>query len=185
LFNLFPGMGAWDLSIRRAGLTVAKEMILSGRLYSAEELLARSMIDVVVPDGSGEMALEREVRHVDPRLRGTLAALRARQIAAPISQEKLLAIVELWADTALRLTDRDDGPAGARPGPQGRRCRARGGRGDQAHGAGHRLGRVQHRHHRLGEAVAGGSADRALSRFAVELLSRSGVGHETPRASPV
>jgi len=107
LFNLFPGMGAWDLSIRRAGLTVAKEMILSGRLYSAEELLARSMIDVVVPDGSGEMALEREVRHVDPRLRGTLAALRARQIAAPISQERLLSIVELWADTALQLTDRD------------------------------------------------------------------------------
>jgi DSF synthase len=47
------------------------------------------------------------VREVDPRHRGTLAALRAQRLAAPIRYESLTAIVEQWAESALGLTDRD------------------------------------------------------------------------------
>lgn len=107
LFNLFPGMGAWDFTIRKAGFAVANEMILSGRLYSAEELHFRRLVDVVAEPGEGEAALDQSVREVDPRLRGTLAALRAQRIAAPIRHDSLLQIVRLWADSALGLTDRD------------------------------------------------------------------------------
>jgi len=107
LFNLFPGMGAWDFTIRKAGFAVANEMILSGRLYSAEELLYRRMVDLVVDDGEGEAAIERVLREVDPRHRGTLAALRARRLVAPITLEQLIAVVEQWAESALGLTDRD------------------------------------------------------------------------------
>jgi len=107
LFNLFPGMGAWDFTIRRAGFAVANEMILSGHLYSAEELLYRRLIDMVVPDGEGEQAIDRVVREVDPRHRGTLAALRAQRVAAPIRRESLVAIVDQWAESAMGLTDRD------------------------------------------------------------------------------
>ncbi|HZF78229.1 MAG TPA: crotonase/enoyl-CoA hydratase family protein, partial [Rubrivivax sp.] len=107
LFNLFPGMGAWDFTIRRAGFAVANEMILSGRLFSADELLYRRIIDVVAEDGGGEQAIEDVVRDVDPRHRGTLAALRAQRLAAPIRYETLMAIVEQWAESALGLTDRD------------------------------------------------------------------------------
>ena len=107
LFNLFPGMGAWDFTIRKAGFAVANEMILSGRLYSAEELHYRRLVDVVVDDGQGEAAIEQVVRDVDPRHRGTMAALRAQRLAAPIHYETLLAIVDQWAECALGLTDRD------------------------------------------------------------------------------
>jgi DSF synthase len=107
LFNLFPGMGAWDFTIRRAGFAVANEMILSGRLFSAEELLYRRVIDVVCDDGQGEAAIEAVVRDIDPRHRGTLAALRAQRLAAPIRYETLSAIVDQWAESALGLTDRD------------------------------------------------------------------------------
>jgi DSF synthase len=107
LFNLFPGMGAWDFTIRKAGFAVANEMILSGRLYSAEELHYRRLVDVVVDDGQGELAIEKMILDVDPRHRGTLAALRAQRIAAPIQHERLVEIVDLWADSALGLTDRD------------------------------------------------------------------------------
>jgi DSF synthase len=107
LFNLFPGMGAWHFTIRKAGFAVANEMILSGRLYSADELLRRRLIDLVVDDGDGEAAIDQVVRAVDPRLRGTLAALNAQRLAAPIAYESLLAIVDQWAETALHLTDRD------------------------------------------------------------------------------
>ena len=107
LFNLFPGMGAWDFTIRKAGFAVANEMILSGRLYSADELHYRRLVDLVVDDGQGEAAIDKVVRDVDPRHRGTLAALRAQRLAAPIRYESLMAIVDLWAECALGLPDRD------------------------------------------------------------------------------
>jgi DSF synthase len=36
-----------------------------------------------------------------------LAALQARRYAAPITYESLQSVVELWAQCALKLTDRD------------------------------------------------------------------------------
>jgi hypothetical protein len=38
LFNLFPGMGAWNFTIRKAGFAVANAMIFSGHIYTADEL---------------------------------------------------------------------------------------------------------------------------------------------------
>ena len=107
LFNLFPGMGAWPLTIRKAGFAVAKDMILSGRLYTAEQLLRRSLVDAVVDDGAGEQAILDVVHSVEPRLRGTLAALNAQRVAAPVTYESLLEVVGLWAESALTLTNRD------------------------------------------------------------------------------
>jgi len=107
LFNLFPGMGAWSFISRKAGIAVANEMILSGRIYSAEELFARRLVDMVVNDGEGDAALLQAVRASEPRWRGTVAALRARRMAEPISYESLVQIVDHWAETALGLTDRD------------------------------------------------------------------------------
>lgn len=107
VFNLFPGMGAWEFTTRRAGYAVASEMILSGRVYTAEELHARKLVDLVVDDGKGEAAVDRVVREVDNRFRGVTSALRARRIAAPVHFETLEAIVDRWAETAMQLTDRD------------------------------------------------------------------------------
>ena len=107
LFNLFPGMGAWNFTIRKAGFAVANEMILSGRLYTAEQLQRRNLVDVVVDDGDGEAAIAAAIQTVNPRLRGTLAALEARRQAAPVTYESLMAIVDQWTTTALQLTDRD------------------------------------------------------------------------------
>lgn len=107
LFNLFPGMGAWNFTIRKAGFAVANEMILSGRIYTAEELHCRKLVDMVVEDGEGEAAVQQVVRSVHPRLRGILAALESRRVAAPITYESLNEIVNQWAATAMTLTDRD------------------------------------------------------------------------------
>lgn len=107
LFNLYPGMGAWNFTLRKAGFAVANEMILSGRLYNADQLFRRGLVDLVVDDGEGEAAIEHVVTSVHPRLRGTLAALQARRLAAPITYESLVAIVDQWSETAMALTDRD------------------------------------------------------------------------------
>jgi DSF synthase len=107
LFNLFPGMGAWNFTIRKAGFSVANEMILSGKLYTADQLFRRRLVDVVTDDGEGEDAVEVVMRTVNPRLRGTLAALEARRRAAPITYESLMEIVNQWTESAMSLTDRD------------------------------------------------------------------------------
>jgi DSF synthase len=107
LFNLFPGMGAWNFTIRKAGFAIANEMILSGTLYTADQLYRRGLVDVVVNDGEGEAALDQAIRTIDPRLRGTLAALQAQRFAAPIPYDALLSIVDQWAETAMGLTNRD------------------------------------------------------------------------------
>ena len=107
LFNLFPGMGAWNLTVRKAGFAVANDMILSGRLYTADQLHRRSLVDLVVEDGDGEAAIEQVIRMVEPRLRGTLAALTAQRMVTPITYESLQAVVEYWSEAALGLTTRD------------------------------------------------------------------------------
>ena len=98
---------AWNFTIRKAGFSIANEMILSGRLYTADQLYRRHLVDAVVEDGEGEAAIEAVLRTVQPRLRGTLAALEARRHAAPITYESLIDIVDHWTETALTLTDRD------------------------------------------------------------------------------
>jgi len=107
LFNLFPGMGAWHFTVRKAGFAVANEMILSGRLFTSDQLFRRGLVDLVVDDGDGEEAVEHVLRQVDPRLRGTVAALKARSLASPITYESLVSVVDHWAEAALSLTTRD------------------------------------------------------------------------------
>ena len=108
LFNLFPGMGAWNFTIRKAGFTVANEMILSGRLYTAEQLYRRGLVDLVVDDGEGEAAIEQVVR-----IRQTTACAarsrRCRQASCRADHLRVAdaAIVDQWAETAMTLTDRD------------------------------------------------------------------------------
>ncbi len=100
-------MGAWNFTIRKAGFAVANEMILSGRLYTAEELLSRGLVDLVVEDGEGEAAIEHVVRAVAPALarhaRGAAGAAPGRADHL----ESLLAIVDQWTTAAMKLTDRD------------------------------------------------------------------------------
>ena len=107
LFNLFPGMGAWNLVTRKANYSVANEMILSGRVYTADQMYRRGLADVVVDDGGGQQAVVALAKTMAPHFRGSIAALKARRLAAPITFEALEAIVDHWAVTALSLSNRD------------------------------------------------------------------------------
>ena len=107
LFNLFPGMGAYSLLARRIGARLAEEMILSGNLYPAAKLHEMGLVDVVVPEGRGEMAVYDYVNKVHKRRNGVAATYQARQIVFPIMREELVKITTLWVDAALRLDAKD------------------------------------------------------------------------------
>ncbi len=55
LFNLFPGMGAYSLLCRRLDGARAQKLMLSGRIYTAEELEEMGLVDLVVEPGEGPM----------------------------------------------------------------------------------------------------------------------------------
>ena len=107
LFNLFPGMGAFSFLSRRIGRRAAEEMITSGTIYSARQLYDMGVIDVITPDGTGEAAVLGYAAKHSRNMGGRQGFERARNAVSPVTAEELLRVVEIWADTALRLQERD------------------------------------------------------------------------------
>ena len=107
LFNLFPGMGAITLLGRRIGHQKAEKIILSGRLYLAEELYDLGVVDVLAEPGEGEQAVYEYIRREARARNGTLALRAAREISQPVSYDELIRISEIWVDAAMRLEPKD------------------------------------------------------------------------------
>ena len=107
LFNLFPGMGAYSLLCRRLDGVRAQQLILSGRVYDAEELEELGLVDVVVDQGEGAAAV-REYLERNRRRHGTLLALsRVRQRCQPVSYDELIDVTDIWVEAALGLHEAD------------------------------------------------------------------------------
>jgi DSF synthase len=107
LFNLFPGMGAYSLLGRKVGSAKAEKIILSGKMYKAEELLEMGVVDVLAEDGDGENALYDYVRKQERRANGYQAVQRARHRFNPVTYAELLDITTIWVDAAMNLTEKD------------------------------------------------------------------------------
>jgi len=107
LFNLFPGNGAYSLLARRVGMKRAEEMILSGRVYTAEELHEAGVVDVLAEDGTGEAAVRDYIRRNERRRNGMQAVFSCRQHFHPVTHEELLNIANVWVSAALRLEEKD------------------------------------------------------------------------------
>src|SRR5438094_7220379 len=107
MFNLFPGMGAYQLLARRIGLKAAEDLILSGRVLPAKKLHEMGIVDVLAKDGQGESAVQQWIAANRRKQNGTRAVFGLRQICNPVTRAELDATAESWVDAALRLTERD------------------------------------------------------------------------------
>lgn len=107
LFNLFPGMGAYSFLDRKVGQKLAEQIITSGKIYTADEMLALGVVDAVAEDGQGEAEVNALIKR-RARMRNGFAALAAtRRRVHAITFEELLDVVEIWVDAALRVNLRD------------------------------------------------------------------------------
>jgi len=104
---LFPGMGAHALLARRIGFAQAERLILSNRTYSAEEMFDLGIVHHLVDDGEGVAAVADYIRLNARRRAGNSAIYSASREVNPVTLDELNAIVDIWADTALKLREKD------------------------------------------------------------------------------
>jgi DSF synthase len=107
LFNLFPGMGAYSFLSRRIGTVQAERMITSGRLYTAKELHALGLVDVLAEDGQGEIAVREYIERNDRKHNALQAIFKVRRRTNPVTLAELKDVVDIWSETAIGVTDLD------------------------------------------------------------------------------
>jgi DSF synthase len=107
MFNLFPGMGAYNFLRRRLGSTAAERLILSGKTFSAEEMHAIGIVDVLADDGMGEEVTADYLRRHGRRFNSHHAMIQVRRRVDPVSYDELAAVTDIWVDAALRLDSAD------------------------------------------------------------------------------
>jgi DSF synthase len=107
LFNLFPGMGAYSFLSRKIGRRLTEELMTGGNLYSGRQLYDMGIVDVLAPDGAGEQAVYSFIKKHSKAANGRRAIEMVRREVEPVTREELMRVVGIWADAALRLTERD------------------------------------------------------------------------------
>ncbi|MGE0737020.1 MAG: crotonase/enoyl-CoA hydratase family protein [Alphaproteobacteria bacterium] len=107
LFGLFPGMGAYSFLARRIGSVKAEEMIFSGKIFSAEELHALGVVDVLAEDGFGEEAVQEYIGRTRSKHTAHRAIYKVRRRFNPVSYDELTDITDIWVDSALQLEETD------------------------------------------------------------------------------
>lgn len=102
-FNLFPGMGAFHLLKERTNLAITREILTSGTLFSAQEMLQRGVIDYVVPQGEGRAFLEQYIQKHSRFFHGLHAIKEIEHINSSYNYDDLLIAVNIWVNKALSL----------------------------------------------------------------------------------
>jgi DSF synthase len=107
LFNLFPGMGAYSFLSRKIGMAAAEKLIMSGTVYTAEELHSLGVVDVLAEDGQGENAVRDYIARNRRKHNAHRAIYRSKRRIDPVKHEELRDIVEIWLDAAMNLGEQD------------------------------------------------------------------------------
>lgn len=107
LFNLFPGMGAYTFLARRIDPASAEKMLLSGKIYTAEDLLEAGVVDAVVEDGDGEQALYDHIIKHGRQFISHRSIYKVRGIVNPITYDEMARITDVWVDAAMSIGEDD------------------------------------------------------------------------------
>lgn len=107
LFNLFPGMGAYNFLSRRLTPAAAERMILGGKVHTAEELYELGLVDVLAEDGEGIATVRQHVRELDRRQVSRRAMRQVCNAVNPITRDELIRVTDIWVEAALSLGEDD------------------------------------------------------------------------------
>jgi len=107
MFGLFPGMGAHALLSRKLGTAMADRLIVSNETYTAEQMYEMGIVHRLAEPGEGLNVCRDFITKSARRHAGLVAARKAMKISAGLTLDELKRIVDLWAQTALKLREQD------------------------------------------------------------------------------
>ncbi|MEQ8773650.1 MAG: crotonase/enoyl-CoA hydratase family protein, partial [Erythrobacter sp.] len=107
MFGLYPGMGAHALLARKLGSAMADRIIVSNQTYTAEEMYEMGIVHALAEPGDGVNAVREFLKKSDRRHAGLVGSRRAIKEVWKLDVSELYRITELWADTALQLSESD------------------------------------------------------------------------------
>ncbi|MDH3634681.1 MAG: crotonase/enoyl-CoA hydratase family protein [Gammaproteobacteria bacterium] len=107
LFNMFPGMGAFSILSRKIGFAAAEKMIMSGGVYSAEKLYDMGLVDILAEKGEGEVAIYQYIKSTQRSNNAYRSMQQVKDICNQVSYQELIDIGTVWADAALKLSEKD------------------------------------------------------------------------------
>jgi DSF synthase len=107
LFNMFPGMGGYQLLRRKLTQSQAQEMLSNGRIYSAEEMYEMGVVDVLADDGEGSAAVYAKINSCEKHRKGMLAMQRVMARVEPVDYDELLDVCKIWVQAAMDLSEKD------------------------------------------------------------------------------
>ena len=107
MFNLFPGMGAYSMLLRKVGARMAEEIIMSGKIYTAEQLFEMGVVDILAEKGCGREEILKYIERAEKTPNSYEAMRRVKDYCNPVSYQELIDITAIWVDAALKLTERD------------------------------------------------------------------------------
>ncbi|MEZ5541694.1 MAG: crotonase/enoyl-CoA hydratase family protein [Pseudomonadota bacterium] len=107
LFNMFPGMGAYSFLARRLDSARVEKMILSGRIYNAEELYEMGLIHLLSESGDCKDDVMNFIRKIDKTSNTRNAVLKVRNRINPVRFQEMMDVGEIWVDAALSLTPKE------------------------------------------------------------------------------
>jgi DSF synthase len=106
LFGLFPGMGAYSFLRKRVSAQKAQRMILDSHLYTASELHAMGIVDILVPRGTGVEAIDSMIHQRRRSAASQLAVAQIHQRYEQVDLDELTDITTRWVDTAMNLGEK-------------------------------------------------------------------------------
>ncbi len=89
IFGLFPGMGAYSLVARRVGAAFAEEMMLSGRIYTAEEMKDVGLVHILAEPGQGIAEAREYIQRSKRRHIGNRSVYQVGREVNPLSLAEL------------------------------------------------------------------------------------------------
>lgn len=104
MFGLFPCSGAMGLLSARVSPKQAEKMMTDGRIYTANELHAMGIVDMVCATGRGELEVEKFVEMHAKRRNARLRVQASRRRISGLERAEGELIVDEWVALAAQLS---------------------------------------------------------------------------------
>ena len=102
-FNLFPGMGAHSLLMRKLNKIDADMLIRGGNIYKAKYLQTLGLIEQIAQKGSSVLELHRCTKQLKEQFNFEYHHIQCKKLINPLLKNELLEITDLWVEACMRI----------------------------------------------------------------------------------